>query len=162
MAQQVELLRILSMEHEEVGSLLSMLATADAEQRKVQLPVLRQQLLAHAKAEEKTLYAAIVDAGAQAVRSQIEEATHEHAAMAATLARLAALDVEDDAWDEALQTLTELVQEHVVEEERDVFDMARRALGDDALESLAQTYQEQRRQELVALGATAQGKAQGQ
>lgn len=160
MAQQLELFRILSMEHEEVGSLLSMLATADAEQREEQLPVLHQQLLAHAKAEEKTLYAAIVGAGGQAVRSKIEDAMDEHAAIAATLAHMAALDVDDAAWDDALQTLTELVQEHVAKEERDVFDLARRALGDDALESLAETYQEQRRQELVALGATAQGQAQ--
>lgn len=157
MAESVELFRTLSMEHETVAALLAMLAVADAEKRRAKLPVLRQQLLAHAKAEEKTLYAAIVGAGGKAAKREIEEATREHADMAATLARMAALDVEDAAWDEALQSLIDVVQEHVEEEEAVVFEMARRALDEDALDSLAEAYQAQRQLELVALGASQQG-----
>lgn len=151
MAERVELFRTLIKQHQALSDLLSKLAD-EPEQRPALLPKLERQLLAHAKAEEQTLYAATLSAGGKAAAPEIEESTREHQQMGELLQELGSLDPNDEGWEEALQTLTELVVDHVEEEESDVFELARRVLDDDTLDSLAKSFQAQYQQGLMALG----------
>lgn len=155
MSEQVELFRILTKQHQEVdGMLLQLAREQDVETRKSLFPVLKQQLLAHAKAEEKTFYPALAQAGED---DEAEHAEREHEDIEAALEKVEGLDFEDDGWDDALQELTEAVQHHVKEEEGDVFDTARESLDDEQLEQLAEEFREQRKTELEALGGTDDG-----
>lgn len=157
MAEQMELFQILMTQHEELAEMLTKLAeSGDSDERKMLFPTLQQELLAHAKAEEQTLYEAIASAGGKAAAPEIEESKREHQDIADALAQMDALDVDDEAWEEELRSLTEIVLEHVEEEESDLFAMARALLDDDALAKLSEDFQAQYEQELVAPDADTQ------
>jgi hemerythrin superfamily protein len=150
MTQQPELFRILTRQHREVDAMLSQLATVeDGQIRSKLLPVLEQQLLAHAKAEEETLYRELAREGE---KGEAKHAKREHRDIETALKELLALDVGDDGWDDALQHLTETVQHHVEEEEGDVFDAALRSLDPEKLDEVAAEFTERRRQQLEKLG----------
>lgn len=150
MSESVDLFRTLTTQHREVDAMLAMLAESkDVEQREALLPVLKQQLLAHAKAEEQTFYPALARAGE---KGEAKHAEREHEDIEAALEDLEGLELEDEGWEAALKTLTEAVQHHVQEEEGEVFAAARAALDEDALETIAEEFRERRREQLEALG----------
>lgn len=157
MTQQPELFRILTRQHREVDAMLSQLATVeDTEIRGKLLPVLEQQLLAHAKAEEETFYRALAREGE---KGEAKHAEREHRDIETALSKLMALDLDDDDWDDALQHLTETVQHHVEEEEGDVFDAALRSLDPERLDEVAAEFTEHRRKQLERLGGSEDGYA---
>jgi hemerythrin superfamily protein len=155
MTQQPELFRILTRQHREVDAMLSQLAeTEDVDVRARLLPVLEQQLLAHAKAEEETFYRALSREGE---KGEAKHAEREHREIETTLTELMALDVDDDGWSAALQQLTEAVQHHVEEEEGELFEAAERSLDPDTLAQLAEQFMEHRRKRLEQLGGSDDG-----
>jgi hemerythrin superfamily protein len=158
MTDRAELFRILTRQHREVDAMLSQLAQAsDADLRARLLPVLEQQLLAHAKAEEETFYAKLAKAGE---RGEARHATREHRDIENALAELVALEVDDPSFDSTLARLTQAVEHHVEEEEGDVFEAAERSLEPEVLEQLADEFTESRRQHLEQLGGTDDGYAE--
>lgn len=155
MTQRPELFRTLIRQHREVDAILTQLAQSeDADLRAKLLPVLEQQLLAHAKAEEETFYRALAREGEQ---GEAKHAEREHRDIESALTELMALDVDDADWSAALEQLTQTVQHHVKEEEGDVFEAAERALDAEALEKLAEQFAQNRRKQLEALGGTDDG-----
>jgi hemerythrin superfamily protein len=158
MTQQAELFRILIRQHREVDAMLSQLAASDDIDLRARLvPVLEQQLLAHAKAEEETFYRELAREGE---KGEAKHAKREHREIETALSELVALDLEDDDWSAALQHLTEAVQHHVEEEEGDVFEAARRSLDPDRLDKIAAEFAEHRLQQLERLGGTDDGYAE--
>lgn len=155
MTQQAELFKILIQQHREVDGMLTQLAEAeDPAMRSKLFPVLKQQLMAHAKAEEKTFYPALARVGEQ---GEAKHAKREHQDIERAIQAVEALDFDDEQWFEALERLTETVQHHVEEEEGDVFEAAQRSLDTETLDQLAEEFQTQRKEELERLGATDDG-----
>jgi hemerythrin superfamily protein len=157
MTHQPELFRILTRQHREVDAMLTQLAnTDDVELRAKLLPVLEQQLLAHAKAEEETFYQELERAGE---KGEAKHAEREHREVETALTELMALEPDDRRFDAALRQLTQAVQHHVEEEESDVFETAQEALDPETLDKVAAEFTERRRQKLEALGGTDDGYA---
>jgi len=152
MTQRPELFRILTRQHREVDAILSQLAhSEDVDLRAKLLPVLEQQLGAHAKAEEETVYRALAREGE---KGEAKHAEREHRDIESALTELLALDVDDPDFSATLEQLTQTVQHHVEEEEGDVFEAAERSLDAATLEQLAEDFTENRRKQLEALGGT--------
>lgn len=155
MTQQPELFRILHQQHQEVDAMLGQLADGeDVELRAKLLPVLEQQLLSHAKAEEETFYKELERAGE---KGEAKHAKHEHRDIEAALTELMALEPDDEGFDAALQNLTKTVKHHVEEEESDVFEAAQEALSPEVLDEIAAEFMEARRKNLEKLGGTDDG-----
>jgi hemerythrin-like domain-containing protein len=154
--QQPELFQILTKQHREVDGMLSKLAELEqAGTRRSLFRVLKQQLLSHAKAEEKTFYAALAHAGE---KRDARHAKHEHRDIEAALAKVDAVGFDDDsAWSSAIQKLTDTVQHHVEEEESEIFESALDSMSPDQLDALAESFQAQRVVELEALGGVDDG-----
>jgi hemerythrin superfamily protein len=155
MTQQPELFRILHQQHQEVDAILTQLAdTDDVELRAKLLPVLEQQLLSHAKAEEDTFYKELERAGE---KGEAKHAKHEHRDIEAALTELMTLSPDDGGFDAAVRNVTKTVKHHVEEEESDVFEAAQESLDTATLDRLAEEFMESRRQKLEALGGTDDG-----
>lgn len=155
MTQQPELFRILTRQHQEVDAILTQLADSDdVELRAKLLPVLEQQLLAHAKAEEETFYKELERAGE---KGEAKHAKHEHRDVEAALTELMALSPDDKGFDAAVRNLTKTVKHHVEEEEGDVFEAAQESLTPEILDEIAEEFTEARRRKLEALGGTDDG-----
>jgi hemerythrin-like domain-containing protein len=145
-----ELFRILVGQHREIDEMLTRLKSADDAMRRELCPRMRVNLLAHAKAEEKTFYAELARAGEQ---GEAKHAKREHREIEDALREIDSLDVADDRWPDVLSKLTDAVQHHVEEEESDVFAAARESISAAQLDEIAQRFEEQRQVELAALGA---------
>lgn len=155
MTEQAAIFRILIRQHREMDAMLAQLADAEsAQHRGTVLPVLELQLLAHAKAEEATLYRELTRAGE---KKETRHAKREHRDIEDALAALTALDYDDERWEAALEHLTKTVDHHVEEEEGDVFETAQEMLAPEVIEALAEAFSENRRQQLEALGGIDDG-----
>ena len=95
---------------------------------------LYEELRAHSSAEQTVFYAALAanDAATDLVRRAL--AAHEHIDELAS--ELVAASPSQPAWRETLRALRRAVAEYADEEERELFTIARREIGGDALQAM--------------------------
>jgi hemerythrin superfamily protein len=100
-------------------------------------------LLVHTRIEEEILYPA-VRAAIKELEDKIDEAVVEHAAAKDLIKQLHDMDPEDDLYDAKVKVLSEEIEHHVGEEEKEMFPQVRKSdLDLDALgQELAQRKQE--------------------
>lgn len=99
---------------------------------------LREELTIHAKAEEKVFYRRLEkDEG---TRERLEDSIQEHQTMETLLARLQDLEPNSRQFESTLNDLEQVVQHHVDEEESEIFQRARRIVGDDSDNSIARQF----------------------
>jgi hemerythrin-like domain-containing protein len=103
-------------------------------------------LLVHTQIEEEILYPAVRES-IKALEDKIDEAVVEHAAAKDLIRQLHDMDPEDDLYDAKVKVLSEEIEHHVEEEEKEMFPQIRKS--DLDLDALGQELA-QRKQELQA------------
>ena len=132
---------VLTTEHSDVAALFDQIEAVvadDAAQARDLFTVLERSLLVHARCEAAVVYARFEDI--RELEDDVREARLEHSAIERQLAELSGMTPDADEWLEKLVALEETVQDHVRDEEEDVFTAAMDHI--DAAESrrLASTY----------------------
>lgn len=115
----------------------------------------------HAKAEEMALYSLFTDADEpeeEPLKEFALEGFEEHQLIDRLLGEMNELDCADDQWAAKLRVVTELVQLHMREEERQFLPKVRDALEQEELEDLGALYLQQQ-QELFKLEGELNGRA---
>ena len=110
----------------------------DAVQRARLLDELRVNLVAHARAEEETLYARM----AQIDRADALEGHEEHHLMDGILDELTELPVGDERWSAKLEVLRETALHHLQEEEESLFPRSEKEIVGEEVETLGRKYRE--------------------
>jgi DNA-binding FrmR family transcriptional regulator len=100
---------------------------------------LREELELHAHAEERVWYPALREA--EGTQELVEEALDDHELVQDLLDELAASRMDDEAWNEKLEVLDEHVEDHIEEEDGDIFDVARQLFSVEQAAELAQRWQ---------------------
>jgi len=108
---------------------------------------LKYELETHATVEEKLFYPRLEKI--KEVHDLVRESYQEHALVKQLLSELANMPMEDPDWNAKLSVLKENVQQHVEEEENELFKLARKELGEAQLEELGVRI-EQEKQALAA------------
>lgn len=103
-------------------------------------------LLVHTQIEEEILYPAVRES-IKELEDKVDEAVVEHAAAKDLIKQLHDMDPEDDLYDAKVKVLSEEIEHHVGEEEKDMFPKIRKSELD--LDALGQELA-QRKQELQA------------
>jgi hemerythrin superfamily protein len=85
-----------------------------------------EALLLHATLEEEIFYPAVRDASKD-TEDMVDEAVVEHAAAKDLIAQLQEMDPEDDLYDAKVKVLSEQIEHHVGEEEKEMFPKARKS-----------------------------------
>jgi hemerythrin superfamily protein len=139
----------LATEHGEVSALMMRVAasTKGSEVRRELFPKIRQELLAHAHAEEQEFYERVrnhPDAG-----GLVEHSYDEHQEIEQLLETLAMTDTADESWHGMFMQLVKIVQHHVSEEEGKVFRKAKDLFSESDLEAIEQRYLATKSQELT-------------
>ena len=118
-----DILDTLKKEHDEVQELLAELLKAQgARQRKALVRQIKQALIPHTKAEEKTVYDAVIAAKGRKNRVDGAEGYLEHALASRTLARLGKITpASSPEFSACAKVLKELVDHHVQEEETNIW-----------------------------------------
>jgi hemerythrin superfamily protein len=97
-----------------------------------------RELEVHATIEEETFYPAVEAKARKDGKELVAEAVEEHHLVKVTLAELAELTPEDDAFDAKVQVLLENVRHHVEEEESEMLPQAEKLLGREELARLGE------------------------
>jgi hemerythrin superfamily protein len=138
-------------DHQSVSSVLQQLAqttTTDAMKRKTLFSELKHSLTRHSEAEEATFYSVLRQH--DETRDLIRDAQQEHQRIATLLHQLDRMDTNDPQWGGTLQTLKNLVEHHVHEEEGQVFVRARQLLPAGQAEDLGRQFEQAKRGQTVA------------
>jgi iron-sulfur cluster repair protein YtfE (RIC family) len=131
-------IKTLKQQHRKVEGLFAEVDRAeDGETRRALLDEIAQNLELHMKVEEEIFYPAVRKIDAKDVEEQIDEAYEEHHVVKLVLAELPQLDPEDDRFTAKMTVLSELIEHHVKEEEKEMFKIARK-LGRDQLEAIGE------------------------
>ena len=127
---------VLKAQHRQVEGLFEqVLSSKEPGARRALLRQIAQALAMHTKIEEDIFYPAVRRLGTEAVESLIDEAFEEHHVVDLVLGELPRISPRDDRFMAKMTVLSELVEHHVKEEERDMFKRAQ-ALGKGRLQEL--------------------------
>ncbi|GAA3546814.1 hemerythrin domain-containing protein [Kribbella ginsengisoli] len=136
---------LIMQDHREVERLFDELKK-HPEKRKNLVPVLTTLLFAHSRAEEAEVYpAAAAEAG---IADDVEHSQEEHIEADQLLEKLAAIDPDSAAFDQALDKLVEAITHHVNEEESSVLPGMRAKLTTARLTELGEAFGASRKQHL--------------
>jgi iron-sulfur cluster repair protein YtfE (RIC family) len=108
---------------------------------------LREELELHTHAEEQVFYPIL-----QAVditQDLTFDAMEDHRLVKELLAELTTTSIGSPEWDERIEILKENVEEHVEEEESDLFDAARQLLTPDQVTELAEHWQTAKQEQMA-------------
>jgi hemerythrin superfamily protein len=133
--------QVLSDQHREVESLFEQFtATASTESQQDIVRTIIETLSRHSAVEEMTVYPAIAEEVGQPAADSL---LGEHQELKELLAEIEKLGVSDPAWEQKVLQARTAVQEHVAEEERDVFPRFRSEVSADTLDELGSKIESQ-------------------
>jgi len=137
----VDIYSLIKKDHQEVASFFRRLKAAEgfSETSEQLFAQLREELEIHARAEEQVWYPALREA--EGTQELVEEALDDHELVQDLLDELAASRMDDEAWNEKLEVLGEHVEDHIEEEESNIFDVARQLFSAEQAAELAQHWQ---------------------
>ena len=145
----MDIFSLIKKDHQEVTSLFKKLHDAQGSRVMCEqlFTQLKEELELHSHAEAQVFYPALQED--EVMQEMVEEALDDHQLMAELLEELATTRTGSAAWDEKLQILEEHVQEHVEEEESDIFDVARQFLSEGDAAELAERWQTAKQEQMA-------------
>jgi hemerythrin superfamily protein len=123
----------LSEQHGEVGALLKRVK-ADPARRAELWPKIRQELVSHEKAELREIYPVLREFPETQVLAERHET--EATELSALIDRIHETEMASASWGQLFDRLVGLVQQHVQEEEHEIFPRAQQAIGADRAKEL--------------------------
>lgn len=105
---------------------------------------LEEELELHMEGEERFFYSVLEQN--DEMRDKVLQAFEEHQVAKTLLGTFQALAVDDERWMAKMQVLAGVVEHHMQEEEREVFKLARKALGKEQQHEIALQFQKSRRE----------------
>jgi hemerythrin-like domain-containing protein len=108
--------------------------------RQLMMEVARN-LESHATIEEEIFYPAVREVDSRKAEEMVLEAYEEHHVVKLLLAELPRVNPEDERFEAKMTVLSELVEHHVEEEEKEMFKLAQK-LGREELEELGEQMEE--------------------
>ena len=133
---------LLKKQHKEVKALFKKVeSTENARQRRQLLNEISQSLEGHTLIEEEIFYPAVRGLETEKAEAMVLEAYEEHHVVKLVLAELPRVNPEDERFEAKMTVLSELVEHHADEEEKEMFKTAQK-LGKAELESLGAQMEE--------------------
>ena len=137
---------MLEADHHRVRDLFEEFQSADgaAERREI-AERLFKELETHSQLEEDIFYPAVASKGDDAQKTRVATARKNHEKIKRMIGDLRKLETDDEQYDARFQELMETVEQHVEDEEGELFEAAESELGDDS-EALGVQMEESRKQ----------------
>jgi hemerythrin superfamily protein len=128
--------------HEEHGTVSALMkrvrASSDADKKRELFDTIRTELLAHARAEEKEFYSLLLSH--PSTRELIEHSIDEHEQVEQLIDELMVRDTATIEWDETFDELVESVEDHVEDEENELFPRAKQVFSPDDLDAIEERF----------------------
>ncbi|GAA5132624.1 hemerythrin domain-containing protein [Alloalcanivorax gelatiniphagus] len=139
----MNLFEALRADHDTQRTLLDLLVKThgDSEGREELFEKVKKELSAHAAAEERALYVPMMEQ--DLTQEKARHSVAEHHEIDELVEELENTDFSSPGWVATAKKLQHLVTHHLDEEEQEVFQLAGRALDEQAKTRLAGTYREE-------------------
>ncbi|MEM6649852.1 MAG: hemerythrin domain-containing protein [Pseudomonadota bacterium] len=122
--------------------------TGDSEDRRALWEKFKVDCVAHANAEEQTLYASLIkDSDTQ---EQARHSVHEHEEVDELIEQLDQMEMSSGAWLQKFEKLKDELEHHMKEEEEEVFDQAKDVIASSEAKQMAEKFDQRKDQELDA------------
>ena len=133
---------LLKKQHREVRALFKKIeGTENPRERRRLMNEVAANLQAHTAIEEEMFYPAVRGLETQKAEEMVLEAFEEHHVVKLVLADLPKVNPEDERFEAKMTVLSELIEHHVEEEEKEMFKLAQK-LGREELTGLAEQMEE--------------------
>lgn len=143
---------VLKKEHQDLKQLFLKLEKTEEEDDDMREEVFHElelNIMAHAKAEQATVYARLEQE--DEMKAIMSEAQEEHALAERFVHEIKDMDVEDEEWMPKVIMLRENIEHHMEEEEGEMFKIAKNILSDEEQEDLGVAFQEERERLMVEM-----------
>lgn len=137
-------------DHDRQRTLLDTVAntSGDEKSRRIAFRELRRELSSHANAEERAFYSRLL--ADKSTQNQAGHSVHEHELLDDIVNELKDMEFSNPNWIRKFETLADKVRHHLEEEERSVFPLAGKVLGEEEKIQLADKYLSEKRAEINA------------
>lgn len=134
----------LRQEHREIQNILERIeANNNTERKKELFDEVKSLLVPHMEGEEKTIYAHLRnDVQDETAEAIAEEADFEHHEIRDCMQRLTLLEIDNENWMKEFHSFKEHVNQHVREEETELFDEAKEDFSREELVFFAEEFEE--------------------
>ena len=137
---------MLEADHQRVRDLFEEFQSADGASERTEIAEqVFTELETHTQLEEDIFYPAVASKGDDAQKTRVATARRDHEKVKRMIAGLRMLEPDDEQYDARFQELMETVEEHVEQEEGELFAAAETELGDES-EALGIRMEESRKQ----------------
>jgi hemerythrin superfamily protein len=141
-------------EHQEIRSLMHRLlaTTDDAPGVRVRFELIdyiRDEMIAHARAEEREFYAVMKQY--DATKDEAQERLDEHEELERWVEELISMPPADPMWMASFESFVSMVERHLRHEEEELFPRARNLLTDEQARQIDQLYREEKTKQLTDL-----------
>ena len=126
----MDAIKLLKTDHKLVKELLAQLEETGERATKKRTDLLRKiqvNLKAHTTIEEEIFYPAVRAANVEEGEDMVDEAIVEHASAKDLIKQLQEMQPDDELYDAKVKVLSEQIEHHVKEEEKEMFPKARKA-----------------------------------
>lgn len=137
--KSTDILTLLETEHRQVEQLFQELEKAKGNKRSECFQQIYKALNLHARTEELVFYSALREY--EETEEYIEDAEAEHEEVAVILEEIKALKPTDSEFLEKIRELKQAVEDHVEEEENEIFNAVRECMSNKQLTELAEEFQ---------------------
>ena len=140
-------LNLLKKDHESVRTLFSRFertSKTDLERRNDLLAQIRREIQIHSRAEEEIFYPALKALNGEG-RQLVSQALNDHKDINDLLTQISRLKLTAKNFDDRFEALFEIVDQHVEEEEGEIFRFAEENCSEQELEDLGRQIQERKR-----------------
>lgn len=125
--EETDATRLLEAEHRQLAAWFRAYEKTDAAAEKAGLAEkICLTLKVHTQVEEELFYPAAREALKADQEAMVDEAVVEHAAAKALIGEIEQMEVDEDLYDAKIKVLSEMVEHHVREEQRELFPACRR------------------------------------
>jgi hemerythrin-like domain-containing protein len=145
---------LLKADHKKVAGILEKLDSTTergVKTREELITQLKTELDVHTRIEETIFYPALEEA--DETRDITLEAFEEHRLVKQLLSELESMPKDDEQWTAKFTVLKENVEHHVEEEEGEMFQKARKVLGEEGAETLGSRMEKAKDEQLKAASA---------
>lgn len=140
----MDVFEILKQDHQKVSGIFQQLEQGGGSREQL-FTQLKKELDLHAHVEETILYPALKEH--EETRDLVSEAYEEHQEVKDLLTELQAMPKTGEDFEATLAELKDSVEHHVDEEENEMFEKARAALGQQQIDDIGQRIQQAKQQQ---------------
>lgn len=140
--ENMDVLEEIKKEHKEFKTLIKQIESSDGDSKKELFKELYAKVKGHHEAEEHVVFPDVKEKSDDEGKDIVLEMIEEHHLGTHQLSILERISVDNETWNAKFSVLKEVLTHHMEEEEKDLFDQAKKVLSKEELKEKYQPFED--------------------